>query len=466
MLLPDIILLLLFFAVLGVELVRKDGSVVFQLTWITLVFTFFLCLGLAARGGEVAFGSLLISGFSLVLKAVFTLSALLAVLLSRSSFRGSASGRKLGGQAEFYLMILASSCGMFVVASATELLTLFVGMELATVPLYVLSGFKRRDERSLEGAVKYIVTGSLATGISLYGYSLLYGAAGGIGFAELKEAVAAAPADPLLWLGTLAIFLGVGFKLTLFPFHFWAPDVYEGAPMPVAAYLSVSSKAAAVALLLVLLYGPLAPLRPSLAPMIAVFALLTMTVGNLGALRQANLKRFMAYSSIAQAGYILVAMVGEGESALTSILFYLVVYAVANYAAFFVFASAGEERRGEFASLRGLGKSRPALAAVLMLAMFSLAGIPPLAGFVGKFMLFAAAAEQGLYWLVVAAALQSTVSLYYYLLVVREAYIVPGGGMLAPIHPVHRGALVPLTAAMVLLGLTPHLGELVSLALR
>jgi len=252
------------------------------------------------------------------------------------------------------------------------------------------------------------------------------------------------------------IFAAMGFKLTLFPFHMWAPDVYEGSPTPVTAVISVSSKATGIAFLLIIINGPLAPLHDFLKTPLLILAATTMTVGNLGALKQRNLRRFMAYSSIAQAGYIIMAMAGTEVSSYSSIIYYLFVYGASNYAAFFIIGIVGRQRAEVFASLRGMSVQSPLLAAILMLTMFSLGGIPPLAGFAGKFLLFGAAAEQGYYAMVIFAALNSTVSLYYYLLLVKEAYIsdVPSLSPLT-ITVVQRSSLIVLTGAMVLLGLIP-----------
>jgi NADH-quinone oxidoreductase subunit N len=346
---------------------------------------------------------------------------------------------------------------MFAVVSATGLLTLFIGMELATIPLYILSGYQKEDSLSVEASTKFIIMGSLSTGFLLFGYSFLYGCAGSLSFEAIFAFAHAAPSDPLLRLGVLFVMASIGFKLTLFPFHMWSPDVYDGSPTPVTAFISVSSKAVAIAFLLILVYGPLAPLHSYLQPILLILAGATMTVGNLGALKQKRLRRFMAYSSIAQAGYIILAMAGGAEAARSSIIYYLFVYAAANYAIFFIISIVGRDGSEEFKSLQGMGKRNPVLAAVLMLTLFSLGGIPPLAGFMGKFLLFAAAAQQGFYNMVIFAALNSTVSLYYYLLLVKEAYIIQpttNSGPLVTDH-IQRATLLLLTSAIILLGLMP-----------
>jgi len=458
--LPDILLVILGFAVLARDLFRKDGGRgSFHLAWTGLLAILVLLACLPAGERNVFFGTWTVTGFSLLFKQFFVFSSLFAILLSRSYFSENGNHRgPMGYMGEFCGLLLLATFGMFTVVSATDLLTMFIGMELATIPLYVMSAYKKGDRMAVEASVKFIVMGALATGILLFGYSLLYGAAGGLRFEQIQAAASRTPLDPLLILGVMFMVAAIGFKLTLFPFYMWAPDVYEGAPTPVTAFLSVSSKATGIAFLLVMLYGPLAPLHGFLQPGILTIAALTMTVGNLGALKQKNLRRFMAYSSIAQAGYILLAMAGQAPQGKAAILYYLFVYGAANYATFFVIAVIGRDREEVFASLRGLAAQHPGLAAILMLSMFSLAGIPPLAGFTGKFMLFAAAAERGFYFMVIFAALNSTISLYYYLLVIKEAYIVkPAGepeGLL--VTTAQKTGLFNLTAAMILLGLLPH----------
>jgi NADH-quinone oxidoreductase subunit N len=403
-------------------------------------------------------GTYTISGTSLLFKQVFVLSALCTILLSRTYFSPGGNARGLlRYRSEFYFIILICTFGMFAVVSTTNLLTLFIGMELATIPLYILSGYQKEDSLSVEASTKFIIMGSLSTGFLLFGYSFLYGCAGSLSFEAIFAFAQGAPSDPLLRLGVLFVLAAIGFKLTIFPFHMWAPDVYDGSPTPVTAFVSVSSKAVAIAFLLILVYGPLAPLHNYLQPLLLILAGATMTVGNLGALKQKRLRRFMAYSSIAQAGYIIMAMAGGAEAARSSIIYYLFVYAAANYAIFFIISIVGREGSEEFKSLQGMGKQNPILAAVLMLTLFSLGGIPPLAGFMGKFLLFASAAQQGFYNMVIFAALNSTVSLYYYLLLVKEAYIIQPSTSSGPLVTDHiqRATLLLLTFAMILLGLMP-----------
>lgn len=470
LILPDLLLLLLAFLILGVDLFTKDeqSEVTFHLSWAGLCALLLLLFCLPYDQQVYYLGTYVINGTSLLFKQIFVLSALFTVLLSQSYFR---SGENIRGalkhRGEFNAILFFATAGMFAVVSASDLLTLFVGMELATIPLYILSGYHKRDHLSVEASTKYIILGSLATGLLLFGYSFLYGCCGSLEFDAILTFARLHPDHPLLLMAVFFIFSALGFKLTLFPFHMWAPDVYEGSPTPVSAFISVSSKATGIAFLLIIINGPLAPIHDLLQTPLLILAATTMTVGNLGALRQRNLRRFMAYSSIAQAGYIIMAMAGTELNAYSSIIYYLFVYGASNYAAFFIIGVVGRQRAEVFSSLRGLSIQSPLLAAILMLTMFSLAGIPPLAGFAGKFLLFGAAAEQGFYSMVIFAALNSTVSLYYYLLLVKEAYIndVP---RLSPlkITLVQKSSLIILTGAMLLLGLIPTLSSSIVSAIQ
>jgi NADH-quinone oxidoreductase subunit N len=471
LLIPDLLLLLLAAIVMAVDLIRHRplSTVSFHLSWAGLLVIFVVLIAQPYDQEAIYLGTYKVTGTSLLFKQVFVLSAFCTVLLSGTYFSPGGNARgQLRYRSEFCFIILLCTFGMFAVVSATDLLTLFIGMELATIPLYILSGYQKEDSLSVEASTKYIIMGSLSTGFLLFGYSFLYGCAGSLSFEAILAFSQNAPADPLLRLGVLFVLAAIGFKLTIFPFHMWSPDVYDGSPTPVTAFISVSSKAVAIAFLLILVYGPLAPLHGYLRPILLILAGATMTVGNLGALKQKRLRRFMAYSSIAQAGYIIMAMAGGAEAARSSIIYYLFVYAAANYAIFFIISIVGRDGHEEFKSLQGMGRQNPVLAAVLMLTLFSLGGIPPLAGFMGKFLLFASAAQQGFYSMVIFAALNSTVSLYYYLLLVKEAYIIKPATSSKPLVTDHiqRTALVLLTSAIILLGLMPLFSSNILMVVR
>ncbi len=469
MILPDILLLVLGVGLMLIDLLAKVISsrtrrTVFHLAWTGLAAVFIATFLLPGPLPVVVSEMYRIDNFGLWMRRIFTLSAMFSVVLARPYFTTGANARPpMTHASEFTYSMIFCTLGMFVVVSACDLLTLFVGLELATVPLYILAAYNKRDPASAEAGVKYIMTGSVSTAFMLFSFSYLYGVTGTIRLDEITAFIATHPHNTLVGLSALFMFGGIGFKLAMVPFHMWAPDVYAGAPAPAAAFLSVSSKATALAFLLIMLHGPFAPLRTHLTLALMVVSAATMLVGNFGAMRQTRLLRFAAYSSIAQAGYLLMAFLGTPASARAAILHYLFIYAAANFAFFIIISIVGEKRGEVMTSLRGLSKESPSLAAMLAVSMFSLAGIPPAAGFIGKFMLFAAAAENRHYGLIIFAALNATASLYYYLLIIREAYIVPpdAAAVIPPlkVRTSHRIALAVLTTASILLGLLPTLAS-------
>ena len=461
---PDILLLLFPFIVIGSRLFCNYRS---QLPWRIANFGFiaiFILLNfipLASGEGRFFICNWKIDDFGVLMREVLIISAILGIWLSKDYFEHGADGKPQMHQiAEFIGAIAFATFGGVTVVSACDLLTFFLGLEIATIPMYALTAWNKKDQLGSEAATKYILMGSVATAFELFGFSYLYGFAGSLHFGEIQQAVAAGT-SPLLWVAVLFLFCGIGFKLTLFPFYTWAPDVYEGAPTPVTAVLSVTSKATAIAFLVVLVFGPLAPVQEQIAPLIALLAGTTLFVGNLGALKQSRLRRFMAYSSIAQAGYIMVALLGPASTAKTAIVYYLFVYAVSNYLAFFIFGIIGHHREETFASLRGLSKQNPSLAVALAISMFSLAGIPPLAGFFGKFHLFFSGASTGHYALVAFAVLNNVLALYYYIQLIKSAWVDEPDGHLSPLRLTRRqrGVIIALSISVVALGFLPFLSN-------
>ncbi len=421
---PDIVLLLFPFVTLLSRLFLKKAAHtwLFACLWLTL--TLVLQNLLLLGEPQYALSNWKVDTFGIFMREVFTFGALCAVLFAKDYFDSDSAGKKrLLELPEFIATIGFASFGGVIVVSACDLLTVFIGLELATIPMYALTAWNKRDAEGSEAAVKFILMGSAAAAFELFGISYLYGFSGSLFFTDIAEAAQSQASSPLLWIAVLFLISGVGFKLTLFPFYVWAPDVYDGAPTPVTALLSVTSKAVAVAFMAVLVFGPLAPVQNQIAPFLALLAALTILAGNLGALKQHKLRRFMAYSSISQAGYILIALLGNKINAENAIVFYLLLYTLANYLAFFIFGIAGRNRREDFASLRGLSKENPTLAVALLIALMSLAGIPPLAGFFGKFHLFFAAAEGHHYALITFAVLNNVLALYYYIQVLKSAWI-------------------------------------------
>lgn len=461
---PDLILLVFPFIVIGSRLFCDYKS---KIPWrianigLMLIFVLLNLIPLASGEGRFFISNWRVDDFGVLMREVLILSALLGVWLSKDYFEHGADGKPQMHQiAEFIGAIAFATFGGITVVSACDTLTFFLGLEIATIPMYALTAWNKKDQMGSEAATKYILMGSVATAFELFGFSYLFGFAGGLHFSEIYTAVAAGT-SPLLWVAVLFLFCGIGFKLTLFPFYTWAPDVYEGAPTPVTAVLSVTSKATAIAFLAVLVYGPLAPIQEQIAPLIALLAGVTLFVGNLGALKQSRLRRFMAYSSIAQAGYIMVALLGPAEIGKTAIVYYLFVYAISNYLAFFVFGIIGHHREETFASLRGLSKQNPSLAIALAISMFSLAGIPPLAGFFGKFHLFFSGATTGHYMLVAFAVLNNVLALFYYIQLIKSAWVDEPDGHLTPLRLTkrQRAVVIFLSIGVVAIGFLPFLSN-------
>ena len=322
---------------------------------------------------------------------------------------------------EFFMLLFSSLLGMYFMISAGDFLMFYIGLELSTLPVAALVAWETSKRISSEAGVKFILSAGLASGVSLFGISLLYAATGSIYFADIIGVITT---TNLTILGFILFFAGLAFKISLVPFHFWTADVYEGAPIGVASYLSVISKGAAAFILMILLFTVLKPLMHVWENIVYVIALATMFIGNLFALRQQNLKRFLAFSSIAQAGFILLGLISGTQLGTATVVYFVLVYIFTNLAAFGVVQAislqTGKENRDDY---NGLYRTNPNLSLVMMLALFSLAGIPPVAGFFGKFFLFAAAASKGYYLLVFLAVVNVTISLYYYLLLVRAMFI-------------------------------------------
>ncbi|HSV05920.1 MAG TPA: NADH-quinone oxidoreductase subunit N [Candidatus Binatus sp.] len=370
---------------------------------------------------------LVFDGFSTFFKVLLGL-ALLAVIWMSS---GSREVRGQPNEGEYYALLLAAGLAMFLMAAAANLLMAYLALEFVSLVSYVLTGFLRHNRRSSEAALKYLIYGGVASGAMIYGMSWIFGLTGSMDYAGIARGVAALdPASrPALFLGLVLVLAGFGYKIASVPFHMWAPDVYTGAPIPVTAFLAVGSKAAGFAMLLRFFYfgvGPGSPLASIPVTQLAtVMCVATMTLGNFAALGQQNMKRLLAYSSIAHAGYALLGFVVFADAGVKAVLFYLAVYYVMNLGAFWVvMLVANVSGREDLDGYRGLawrGGALPALA--LAVFLFSLAGLPPLAGFIGKFAVFAAGVQARLYALVVIGLLNSVVSLYYYARVVKVMFL-------------------------------------------
>ena len=374
-------------------------------------------------------GLVSIDNFMTFFRVLFAVTLLVVVVGSHEFVT-----KEIRHQGEFYAMLLFATVGANFMASARELLTAYIAIELVSFSLYVAVSLAKRDRRSGEAGLKYVLLGGVASATLLYGLSLIYGAAGSTSYAPIAAHLQAGTADvrmPLL-LGLTLVIGGLGFKASAVPFHMWTPDAYEGAPLPVTAILSATSKAAAFALLLRLFAGPLLPVIRDWQWMVVTISLLTMVVGNLIALQQRNIKRLLAYSSIGQVGYMLMAIATVSTvGSASALLLHLGGYLVTNLAVFMaVIAFYNHTGSEEISGMRGLAETNPYLALVLAAGLFSLGGMPLLAGFTTKFFLFQAAADGGYLWLVTIAVIMSTVSLYYYLMVIRQMYVIQTDGAL------------------------------------
>ncbi len=389
-------------------------------------------------------------------KLFFVLSGLVTVVLSMDLLHGRTAVRMrgIGSPGEYYTVLLLTVSGMMFLVSSRDMISLYVSLELATIPLFALAAWRREDVKSGEAGLKYVIIGALASAFILYGLGLLYGLAGQIGL----DAVRSVQGSPAFWLAAAMLIAGVGFKLTLVPFHLWAADVFEGAPMPVTAYLSVASKGTGLAFMFQLFFRGMGGWLDDWSLLIALFAAATMTLGNCAAMVQDNIKRFMAFSAISHAGVFIMGFLGPRDFGVPAMLFYLLAYIASTFGMFagIVWYSnmTGRERICDY---RGLSRTNPLMALAMMLALFSLAGIPPLSGFVGKFFLFSVAAGAGFHWLVGVAAVNSTIALYNYLRIVRQMYIEPvREGDAPPRAGVMLGAMTALLCVLVVvLGIIP-----------
>jgi NADH-quinone oxidoreductase subunit N len=420
------------------------------LGWLTLggiALTMIFSAATIGQQGLAFGGALALDNFAAFVELAILLTAALTVLMSL----GYAGELRLPG-AEYYSLILFATLGMMLLAAAADLIVIFLGLETMSIAVYVLAGFRRNDPRSSEASLKYFMLGAFSTGFLLYGIALIYGATGSIRLDRISE-VASGPLghSPMLLLGLGLMLIGFAFKVAAAPFHMWTPDVYEGAPTPITAFMAVGVKIAAFAGFIRIFIGHLGPVSAQWTPVLWMLAALTMTTGNVIALVQTNIKRMLAYSAIAHAGYLLVGMTAANSLSGGAILYYLLGYAFTNLGAFAVVVALG--RRGapheQISDYRGLATRQPALAAAMALFMLSLTGVPPLAGFVGKFYLFGAALSQGLVGLVIIAVLNSAMSAYYYIAVIVAMYMEEGGAEIVPMRK--RPALIA-TVAIALAG--------------
>jgi NADH-quinone oxidoreductase subunit N len=368
-------------------------------------------------------------------------------------------GRTGSESGEYYALVLFSTAGMMLMASAGDLIVVFLALELMSLSLYVLAGLFKTRLTSGEASMKYFLLGAFATSFFLYGIALIYGATGSTNLDRIAASAAAKGGDPLVLVGLGLLLVGFGFKISSVPFHMWVPDVYEGAPTTITALIATGSKAAAFAALIRVLVVALRGIQPDWSALLWGVAVLTMTLGNVVAIAQSNLKRMLAYSSIAHVGYMLMGLVAGGAQGAGSVLFYLLAYTFTTVGAFGIIAlcvRAGEDAV-EVSDYSGLARRHPVLAATLALFLLSLIGVPPLAGFVAKFYLFGSAVRAGYIWLTVIAVLNSAVAAYYYLRVIVFMYMREPEGEALAVTPSFAGGLALAVAlvGIVLLGVIP-----------
>ncbi len=395
---------------------------------------------------ESAFsGMVALDPYSWFLNWMILLAAALTVLMSVKYF--SDEGLDLY---EYFVLLLFASAGMMFMVSGTHLLVIFVGLETLSISIYVLAGCLPANVKSKESALKYLILGGFSSAIFLYGAALLYGTAGSLALADLAKFFHSGTIAPTAKVGMGLLLIGFAFKAAAVPFHMWTPDVYEGAPTPLTGFMAVGVKAAAFAAFVRVFFGALPELQASWSQILWLVAVLTMILGNFAALVQENIKRMLAYSSIAHAGYILVGMVGGGDAGASGVLYYLLAYTFTNLGAFAVVALVG--RKGEANNMlddyRGLARTHPALAVAMSVFIFSLAGIPPTAGFMGKFSIFYAAVKAGHVWLVVIGVLTSAASVFYYFRVLMKMYMEAPEREPAPLQ-FGAGTVIALVVALV-----------------
>ncbi len=427
--LPELLLLVLAGLVLVFDMLWKDEAAKRNLGWLTAGGTLLILLvswGAARPVGDPGplwGGMIRHDWLGFVFKSIAIFGAGITALFAMDT-------ESLGKKGEFYILLLTSTIGMAFMASSADLIMLFLAIETTSIPLYVLAGFSKADDKSTEAGFKYLLFGAMTSSVMLYGFSLLYGFAGTTDLYALAQGLASgALAGPAVAVAGLMVLVGFGFKVSMVPFHFWTPDVYEGSPTPVTGFLSTASKAAGFAVLIRFMLAAFpgvggSGMEATLGIMLAVFAAFTMTLGNTIALVQNNIKRLLAYSSIAHAGYILIGVVAATKLGVTSAVFYLIAYLFTNLAAFGVVSIVGRAvGSDEVTAYSGLSRRSSGLSLAMLVAFLSLAGVPPLGGFVAKVWVFAAAMNANMIWLAIVGVLNAIVGVYYYLIVLKYVYL-------------------------------------------
>ena len=458
-----IILIAVFFTDFCLHKSEKKHDILFAVT-AALMAVLPVRIALLSEPTE-AFGGLYVASAAVnVMKVILAFGTFIVIVMAQPWLKKSA--QKLEG--EFYMLIVSTLLGMFIMMSSGNFLLFFLGLETASVPLACMVAFDRHRNDSAEGAAKYILVATFSSGVMLFGISFIYAATGTLYFDDVAAKIAA---SPLTIMGLVFFFSGLGFKISLVPFHFWTADTYQGAPTPVTGYLSVISKGAAAITLCIILMKVFQPMVQYWDYMLYVVIVLSITVANLFAIRQSELKRFMAFSSISQAGYIMLAVVGNSQLGIASLTYYVLVYIVANMAVFTVINVVEQNNGGrtDMAAYNGFYQTNPKLSFLMTLALFSLAGIPPFAGMFSKFFVFMAGVQNGepmAYFVVFVALVNTVVSLYYYLLIVKAMYITKTDTPLPTFQSdcYTRTALAVCTAGIALFGIASCIYEWIAAA--
>ena len=419
---PEILVGLLGMGVLAYSpFAKKERN---DLAYLSIGGMAFILLTIFIWGGQtegVAFDRMvIIDSYTAFFRVLFCLTSIIVMLMSIDYAKYFPSR-----QGEYYALLIFATMGMMLLPASGNFLTLFLSLELLSISSYILAAYMRNHPKSVEAGLKYLIIGGLSTGTLLYGISFIYGLTGTTDFQKVTEwIVHRGKIEPVLLVAGFLILVGLFFKIASFPFHVWVPDVYEGSPTPVTAFLSVGSKGAGFAVLVRVLLNVLTPLKQEWVFLVAILAAATLLFGNLAAIPQKNIKRLLGYSSIGQAGYLLVGLSAGNHLGASAILFYLLAYLFSNLAAFLVVVVFFRTTQSdEIDDYSGLSRRSPLLASALTLGLLSLAGVPPLAGFFGKFILLGAAVREGLIWLVYIGALCIVISLYYYLMVIKQMYM-------------------------------------------
>ena len=474
LLIPETIVLVAGLIVLGIDLSwMRRRPLESRIRMATLL----SCVGLIAAfawsiqmdlPGKANFqdGMLVVDPLTQIGKQAVLLLSVFAVLLS-------AHGRFTNHVGEYFLLLLLATLGMMFLVASENILVIFIALETLSLSLYIMAAFNKQSIQSAEAALKYFLFGGMSAAFMLFGLSLLYGASGELNLPKIAAQLKGASTDPLVLVAVIMVLIGFGFKVAAVPFHLWAPDTYEGAPLPAAAFIASGSKVASFFILAKVLIVGFAgaegaanwlKFRDGWMPLLAVLAAASMIVGNLAAIVQKSVRRLLAYSAVAHAGYVLVGLLANNEQAMTSVIYYVVTYALAVIGAFAVLLACESSIEQErFTSLAGFARREPLLAFCMLVFILSLAGIPPLAGFFGKFYLFTAALgstadNRGLLWLLILGLAMSTVSLYYYLQVLKQIYVAPGSTeIVAPRSPISLRVLTVVLALLVIVtGLLPN----------